>query len=101
MPDNPGLRFWIAQAAIFGVTTALGYWWAWLALWIVPMATWFPLVTRLRAMGEHAMVNTQDDPFTHARTTLANPLERLFIAPFWVHYHCEHHCFMYVPCYTL
>lgn len=37
----------------------------------------------------------------HARTTLANPLERLFIAPFWVHYHCEHHCFMYVPCYNL
>jgi fatty acid desaturase len=28
-------------------------------------------------------------------------LERLFIAPFWVHYHCEHHCFMYVPCYNL
>ena len=47
------------------------------------------------------MVNTQADPFTHARTTLANPLERLFIAPFWVHYHCEHHCFMYVPCYNL
>jgi fatty acid desaturase len=101
VPDKPGLRFWVAQVVIFGVTTALGYWWAWLALWIVPMATWFPLVTRLRAMGEHAMVNTQDDPFTHARTTLANPVERLLIAPFWVHYHCEHHCFMYVPCYNL
>jgi len=101
VPDNPGRRFWIAQAAIILVTTALGYWWAWAALWIVPMATWFPLVTRLRAMGEHAMVNTQDDPFTHARTTLANPLERLLIAPFWVHYHCEHHCFMYIPCYRL
>jgi len=101
VPDNPGLRFWVAQAVIIVATTALGYWWAWFALWIVPMATWFPLVTRLRAMGEHAMVNTQEDPMTHARTTLANPLERLFIAPFWVHYHCEHHCFMYVPCYNL
>ena len=77
MPDNPGLRFWMAQAVIIGRRRALGYWWAWPALWIVPMATWFPLVTRLRAMGEHAMVNTQDDPFTHARTTLANPIERL------------------------
>jgi fatty acid desaturase len=28
-------------------------------------------------------------------------LERLFIAPFWVHYHGEHHVFMHVPCYNL
>lgn len=101
VPDNPGLRFWVLNGALIVGTTLLGYWWAWPALWIVPMATWFPLVTRLRSMAEHAMVNTQEDPFTHARTTIANPLERLFIAPFWVHYHCEHHCFMYVPCYNL
>ena len=99
--DTPGRRFWITNGVLIVATSALGYWWAWPALWIVPMATWFPLVTRLRSMAEHAMVNTQDDPFTHARTTIANPLERLFIAPFWVHYHCEHHCFMYVPCYNL
>ncbi len=79
VPDSPGRRFWIVQLVIIGVTTALGHWWAWLALWIVPMATWFPLVTRLRSMAEHAMVNTQDDPFTHARTTIANPLEQLFV----------------------
>jgi fatty acid desaturase len=101
VPDKPVMRFWIVNVVLIAGTTALGYWWAWPALWIAPMATWFPLVTRLRSMAEHAMVNTQDDPFTHARTTLANPLERLFIAPFWVHYHCEHHCFMYVPCYNL
>lgn len=99
--DNPGLRFWITNGVMIVATSALGYWWVWPALWIVPLATWFPFVVRLRSMAEHAMVNTQADPFTHARTTLANPLERLFIAPFWVHYHCEHHCFMYVPCYNL
>ena len=47
------------------------------------------------------MVDTQDDPFTHARTTYANPIERLLIAPYWVHYHGEHHVFMHVPCYNL
>ncbi|HEV7693463.1 MAG TPA: fatty acid desaturase family protein [Hyphomonadaceae bacterium] len=101
VPDTPGRRFWIVNGVIIVVTTALGYWWAWPVLWVVPMATWFPLVTRLRSMAEHAMVGTEDDPFTHARTTLANPIERLLIAPFWVHYHCEHHVFMYVPCYNL
>ena len=60
-----------------------------------------PLVTRLRNIAEHACVNTQDDPFTHARTTLANALERLYIAPYWVHFHGEHHVFMHVPCYRL
>ena len=63
------------------------------------MATWLPLVTRLRNIAEHAVVDTKEDPFTHARTTLANPLERLFIAPYWVHFHGEHHVFMHVPCY--
>jgi fatty acid desaturase len=101
VPDHPVRRFWIVNAVIIAGTTALGYWWAWPVLWVVPMATWFPLVTRLRSMAEHAMVATVADPFTHARTTLANPLERLLIAPFWVHFHCEHHAFMYVPCYRL
>lgn len=101
--DHPGRRFWIVNLSAFAALTWFGYWWVWPALWIVPMATWLPLVTRIRAMGEHAMVGVTraDDPFSHARTTLANPLERLLIAPFWVHYHCEHHMFMYVPCYRL
>jgi fatty acid desaturase len=101
--DHPGRRFWLVNIAFIATSTALGCWWVWPALWIVPMATWLPLVTRLRAMGEHAMVGETraDDPFTHARTTLANPIERLLIAPFWVHYHCEHHMFMYVPCFRL
>ena len=65
------------------------------------MATWLPLVTRVRNIAEHACTSTGPDPFSHARTTLANPIERLFIAPYWVNYHAEHHLFMYLPCYRL
>jgi len=99
--DSPVMRFWIVNGIAFAALTALGFWWAWPALWIAPMATWFPLVTRLRNIAEHAMVDTKDDPFSHARTTLANPIERLLIAPFWVHFHAEHHLFMFIPCYNL
>ncbi len=28
-------------------------------------------------------------------------LERLFIAPYYVNYHLEHHLLFYVPCYNL
>lgn len=95
------MHFLLTNALLFAALALAGYWWAYPALWIVPMATWLPLVTRLRNIGEHACVNTTDDPFSHARTTLAGPLERLFIAPYWVHYHCEHHVFMHAPCYRL
>lgn len=94
-------HFLLVNAILFGALIAAGYWWAYPALWIVPMATWLPLVTRIRNIAEHACVKAQEDPFTHARTTLANPIERLLIAPFWVHFHGEHHAFMHVPCYRL
>ena len=99
--NSSNWRFLFVNALMLAVLTAAGYWWAYFALWIVPMATWFPLVTRLRNIAEHACVGAQEHPLTHARTTLANPLERLFIAPYWVHYHAEHHAFMHVPCYRL
>jgi len=94
-------HFLIVNAVLLAGLSVAGYWWTYFALWIVPMATWLPLVTRLRNIAEHACVSVKDDPFTHARTTLANIFERLFIAPFWVHYHAEHHVFMHVPCYRL
>lgn len=94
-------HFLIFNALLLAGLSLAGYWWSYFALWIVPMATWLPLVTRLRNIAEHACVDTKDDPFTHARTTLANVFERLLIAPYWVHFHGEHHVFMHVPCYRL
>lgn len=94
-------RFWIVNLALLGALSLAGLWWTYLALWLLPMATWFPLVTRLRNIAEHACVGAHADPFHHARTTLANPIERLLIAPFWVHYHAEHHLFMHLPCWNL
>ncbi|MEL7480164.1 MAG: fatty acid desaturase, partial [Pseudomonadota bacterium] len=91
----------VFNAGLLALLTALGVWWAFILLWIVPMATWFPLVTRLRNIAEHAVVPDNQDPMRHARTTHANLIERAFIAPYWVNYHCEHHMFMHLPCYRL
>jgi fatty acid desaturase len=82
--------FWLAGAGIW-----------YLGVWAFAMATWLPLVTRIRNIAEHACTSTGEDPFSHARTTHANPIERLLIAPYWVNYHAEHHLFMYLPCYRL
>jgi fatty acid desaturase len=96
-------RYWLIFNGLFIVAfSAAGYWWGWFALWLVPRATWFQLVTRLRNIAEHALIaKNEPDPLRHARTTHANLIERALIAPYYVNYHCEHHMFMHVPCWNL
>lgn len=78
-----------------------GEWWWGLAFWLLPYLTWFQFVLRIRNIAEHGATETSDDPFRNVRTTLAGPLARTFIAPYWVNYHLEHHMIMHVPCWRL
>lgn len=94
--------FLLFNATLLLALSLAGIWWAFFALWLLPLATWFPMVTRLRNIAEHACVEgSAADPFRAARTTRASWLERAFIAPYWVNFHAEHHLFMHVPCWKL
>lgn len=96
------VRLIVGGVVVTAVLAPFGLWWAWLVLWLVPSATWLPLVSRLRNIAEHACIaQGEPDPLRQARTTRANWIERALIAPYWVNYHCEHHMFMYLPCYRL
>jgi fatty acid desaturase len=94
-------RFLSIQLIVLVV--ALIFWgWTPFLLWIVSLATTFQLFLRVRNIAEHACTTTgSEDPFTHARTTYANLIERTTVAPYWVNFHSEHHLFMGVPCYHL
>jgi fatty acid desaturase len=95
-------RFLIGAVLTIALTAPFGLWWVWPVLWLAPQATWLPLVTRLRNIAEHACVaKDEPDPLRHARTTKAGFLARLLLAPYYVNYHCEHHMFMHLPCYSL
>lgn len=96
-------RRWLAFGILVtAVAAPFGYWWFWPVLWVLPQATWYPMVTRLRNIAEHACIaKDEPDPMRQARTTKAGVLERLFLAPYYVNYHCEHHMFMHLPCYSL
>ncbi len=97
-----GRRFVIGNALGFAVFALAGLGWTWLVLWLLPMATWLPLVTRVRNIAEHALVGRdQPDPLRQARTTQASLVERALLAPYWVNYHLEHHLFTQVPCWSL
>ena len=91
----------IANVALFLVMWITGEWWWWFAFWLLPLATWFQLVVRIRSMAEHAATDFSANELQNVRTTYANPLIRLFLAPYWVNYHLEHHLIMHVPCWRL
>lgn len=96
------IPFVIVNIALAILMTWLGPWWTYPVLWLLPMATWFPLVTRIRNIAEHACVpENPSDPLAQARTTRASLIEGLLVAPYWVNYHAEHHVFMHLPCYRL
>jgi len=90
-----------ANVLLFAVLAAAGYWWLYPVMWLLPLATWYQLISRIRNIAEHAVVPDNDDPLRNTRTTQANPLERLLLAPYWVNFHLEHHLFMFVPCWRL
>jgi fatty acid desaturase len=91
----------VVNGVMFAACVAAGVWWAYPLLWLVPLLTWHMVITRIRNIAEHAVVPDSSDPLRNTRTTHANFLERLFIAPYYVNYHLEHHLLFYVPCYNL
>lgn len=97
-----GRRFLIGNALGFAVFAAAGWWWVWLLMWLLPMATWLPLITRIRNIAEHALIGSdQPDPLRQARTTHAGWIERALLAPYWVNFHAEHHLFTQLSCWQL
>ncbi|MGC6471477.1 MAG: fatty acid desaturase family protein [Parvibaculales bacterium] len=93
--------YFCVNAALFLVCAALFHWSYYPLFWVLPLMTSYMAVLRLRNIAEHAFVPDKDDPLRNTRTTRVNLLERVFIAPYWVNYHIEHHLLMYVPCYRL
>ena len=96
-------RRWLAGGLIMtAIGGAFGVWWAWPVFWVLPQAVWFPMITRLRNIAEHACIaRDEPDPLRHARTTRASLIERAILAPYYVNYHCEHHMFMHLPGHNL
>ena len=92
------LPMFIAVGAIMSI---FGEWWYGFAFWLLPYLTWFQFVLRVRNIAEHGATEVSVDPFRNVRTTRAGFLARMFVAPYWVNFHLEHHMIMHVPCWQL
>ena len=90
-----------ANAVLLAACAAAGQWPLFLLLWLLPLATWLQLLTRIRNLAEHGLAAEGDDPLRNTRTVRAGLLARAFLAPYWVNYHLEHHLLTFVPCWKL
>ena len=92
----------IMNGLLFAVLLAFGEGMLFL-MWPVAFMTSYMLIARLRQVAEHGAVPDlfDDDPRMNTRTTLVRPWEKLFVAPFHLNYHLEHHFLSNVPCYNL
>ena len=93
--------FALTNLALLAVMAAAGVWWAFFVLWLLPLLTWYQVISRIRNIAEHAVVGDNNDRLRNTRTTRANWAMRALLAPYWVNYHLEHHLFVFTPCWKL
>ncbi len=90
----------ITNAAIFGVLYAVGHARLY-GFWVLAFVTVLPLFIRIRSIAEHGCLERGPNVFENTRTTRANWLARITVAPHHVNFHREHHLMASVPCYHL
>lgn len=93
------------QASVFAIFwLATGYWWAYFALWLVPIFTLGTLLGYIRGFIDHARLATDDAVLSEGRlisVPLPSLIDRLFFTGLEFHFHAEHHFFPSVPHYYL
>ncbi len=92
----------VVNAVIFAALAATGHAMLYL-MWVAALWFVFPLVTRIRQIGEHAAVPelSHPDPRRNTRTIYDQFIWRSLICPHGVNYHLEHHLLPSVPIYNL
>jgi fatty acid desaturase len=90
----------ITNSILFGLLAASGNAWLY-GVWVLSWATTFSLFVRIRSIAEHAVTEHSTNPLKNTRTTNANVLARLTVAPHHVNFHLEHHLLPKVPHYKL
>lgn len=93
-------RFRMVYAAlVLALLAVFDLWWTVLLYWVVPMATFLMGILYVRDLGEHFGMPSQG--IAGSRTVLSNWIGRLFICPYGVNYHAEHHLYPSVPFHRL
>ena len=89
--------------AIVILTSILFHFWLGLLIyWLVPLFTYFLWIIYVRGVSEHfGGIEHHENLLEKTRHIEANLLERLLIAPNFIHVHIGHHLYPSVPFYNL
>ena len=90
-------RFLAGQALVFGVFWASGYPWLYPLLWVLPWATLYQGLNRIRAIAEHGGMTRSPDRRSTTHHVHQSLVARMVMVPFGVGYHLAHHADMTVP----
>ena len=88
-----------ASLSMVEATTTELAWNYYLALWILPLFTTFPLFMIMRQWVQHG--NADRGRLTNTRVFLVNPVLRYAVFPFGMDYHLPHHIVAAVPHFKL
>jgi fatty acid desaturase len=91
------LQILLVQAVLLGVAIAVGKWWLYPVLWLLPYMTVWRVINRLRAIAEHGGMNESTDRRETTHTVKQHALARFALVPYHIGWHLPHHVDAGVP----
>jgi len=91
------LQILLVQAVLLGAAIAVGKWWLYPVLWVLPYVTVWRVINRLRAIAEHGGMNESTDRRETTHTVKQHALARFALVPYNIGWHLPHHVDAGVP----
>ncbi len=87
---------WV-QVVIFTLCIALGHWWVYPVLWLLPFFTIWRVINRLRSIAEHGGLRADSDRRITTHSVRQHWLGRFFLVPYNIGFHLAHHVDAGIP----
>jgi fatty acid desaturase len=91
------LQILLVQAVLLGAAIAVGRWWLYPLLWVLPYMTVWRVINRLRAIAEHGGMNASPDRRETTHTVKQHVPARFMLVPYHIGWHLPHHVDAGVP----
>ncbi len=90
-------RIVVTQIVIFGLFAAIGRWYLYPLLWLLPHLTVWRVLNRLRSIAEHGGMTRSDDRRLTTHSVHQSWLARLVFVPYNTGWHLAHHVDSGIP----
>jgi len=91
------LRFFAGQAAVFALFWVAGHPWLYFSLWVLPYATVYQVLNRLRAIAEHGGLTRSPDRRVTSHHVRQSRLASMIMVPYGIGWHLAHHVDSGIP----